>query len=156
MSDSSFSFKHSSMWCFILRSFWSKEYTMQIFVYIIWLHHRDSQILPNSCRCRWYQCRWCNWAQVGAWWRSCSLCCFVSCWLVVEPSWDDRGSSISGCFCLFVSILANSFYCSWYNGIFMYCLEWRLYANSLSLSYSVHGVCKDYPSCGMPTMRLCL
>ena len=47
----------------------------------------------NSCRYRWYQCRWCNRAQMGAQRRSWSLLCFVSCWSVVEPSWDDRGSS---------------------------------------------------------------
>ena len=47
----------------------------------------------NSCRCQWYQCRWCNWAQMGAQRRSWLLLCFVSCWSVVEPSWDDRGSS---------------------------------------------------------------
>ena len=65
------------------------------------LSPRDSQILPNSCRCRWYQCRWRNRAQVAARWRSWSMFYVFSGWSVVEPSWDDRGSSIWGCLLLF-------------------------------------------------------
>ena len=57
------------------------------------LSPRDSQILPNSCRCRRYQCRWCNRAHVGVRRGPWSLLCFVSGWLLEEPSWDDRGSS---------------------------------------------------------------
>ena len=65
------------------------------------LSPRDSQILPNSCRCRGYQCKWCYRTQVGVWWRPWSLVCVFSGWSVVEPSWDDRGSSIWGCLLLF-------------------------------------------------------
>ena len=50
----------------------------------------------NSCRCRWYLCRWRNRAQVGVRRGPWLLLCFVSWWSVVEPSWDDRGSSIWG------------------------------------------------------------
>ena len=65
------------------------------------LYPRDSQILPNSCRCRWYQCRWCYQTQVGVRRGPWTLLCSVSCWSVVEPSWDDRGSSNWGCLLLF-------------------------------------------------------
>ena len=65
------------------------------------LSPRDTQILPNSCRCRRYQCRRCNPAQVRARWRTWSLLCFIFWWSVVEPSWDDRGYSIWGCLPLF-------------------------------------------------------
>ena len=65
------------------------------------LSPRDSWILPKRCRCRWYQCRWCYQTQVvvrrGPW----SILCFVSWWSVVEPSWEDWGSSIWGCLLLF-------------------------------------------------------
>ena len=44
----------------------------------------------NSCRCWWYQCRWCYRTQVGGRRGHWSLLCFVSRWLVVEPSGDDR------------------------------------------------------------------
>ena len=57
---------------------------------------RDSQILPNSCRCRWYQCMWCYQTQVGVRRGTWLLLHVFSGWSVVVPSWDDRGSSIWG------------------------------------------------------------
>ena len=65
------------------------------------LSPRDSQILPNRCRCRWCQCMGRYRTQVGVRRGPWSLLCFVSWWSVVEPSWDDRGSSIWGCLLLF-------------------------------------------------------
>ena len=74
-------------------------------------------VTPYTCglsRCQWYQCRWRNWAQVGARWRSCSLCCFVSSWSVVEPSRGDRGSFAFGVvFLLFGSIVGPWLYYGW-------------------------------------------
>ena len=65
-------------------------------VSVILFSPRDSLILPNKCRCRRYQCRWRNRDQVGVRRGTWSLLCFFSWWSVVEPSWDDRGSSIWG------------------------------------------------------------
>ena len=87
---------------------------------------RDSQILLNSCRCRWYQCRWRNRAQVGARWRSCLLCCVFSGWSVVVPSWDDRGSSIWGCLLLFWFHSRTLIVFWMMYALFMYCVKWRL------------------------------
>ena len=65
------------------------------------LSFRDSQILPNSCRCRWYQCRWRNPARVGARWRLCSIVLF-SFQLISSGSQLGRsGSSIRGGLLLF-------------------------------------------------------
>ena len=66
------------------------------------LSPRDSQITSKTrCRCRWCQCRRCYPTPVRVRWRPWSLLCFVSCWSVVEPSWDDQGSSIWGGLSLF-------------------------------------------------------
>ena len=65
------------------------------------LSYRDSRIFPNSCRFRRNQCRRCYRTQVGFRWRLGLLLCFLSWWSVVEPSWDDRESSIWGCLSLF-------------------------------------------------------
>ena len=115
----------------------------------------------NSCRCRWYQCRRCNRAQMGAQRRPWSLLCFVSCWSVVKPSWDDRGSSSWVIFFSFGFVRSRTIcvHSEWCNALFMYLCEVAIVSQlcfSLSLSYSVHGMCKDYPSCDRPTMWLCL
>ena len=61
------------------------------------LSPRDSQITSKTrLQVPTIPCRWCNWAQGGARWRSCSLCCFVSSWSVVEPSRGDQGSFALG------------------------------------------------------------
>ena len=65
----------------------------------LWL----TRYYQNSCRCRWYQCRWCYRTQVGVRRGPWPLLCVFSWWLVVEPSWDDRGSSIWG-YLLFIWI----------------------------------------------------
>ena len=52
----------------------------------------------------WFRSRRRVWAQVGVRRGTWSLLCFFSLWSVVEPSWDDRGSSIWGCL-IFIWIL---------------------------------------------------
>ena len=105
------------------------------------LSPRDSHILPYSCRCRWYQCRWRNRAQVGAQGRSCSLCCFVSSWPVVEPSWDDRGSSIWGYLILDLTVVGLCVDFGWCM-IYIYVLCEVAIVSQLSLSHScsLHGI----------------
>ena len=90
------------------------------------LSPRDSRILPNSCGCRWYQCRWRNPAQVGARWRSWSLFYVFSSWSVVEPSRDDRGSMHLG-LSFFIWFRSRTLVLSgWCNDICMYCVKWQL------------------------------
>ena len=60
------------------------------------LSRRDSQILPNRCRCRWWQCRGRYWTQVGVRRGFRTLLHFLSRRSVVEPSWGDRGSYAFG------------------------------------------------------------
>ena len=61
------------------------------------LSPRDSQITSKtSLQVSMIPCRWRNRSQGGVRWRSCSLCCSVSSWLVVEPSRGDRGSFALG------------------------------------------------------------
>ena len=61
------------------------------------LSPRDSQFTSKtSLQVPMIPCRWRNRAQGGARWRSCSCCCFVSSWSVVEPSRGDRGSFALG------------------------------------------------------------
>ena len=84
------------------------------------LNPHDSQLLPNSCRCRWYQCRWHNRAQVGARWRSWSLLCIFSGWSIVVPSWGDWGSSIWGFLLLF-------WFRSWTSIVFRMMYVWLCY-----------------------------
>ena len=69
----------------------------------------------NSCRCRGYQCKWCYRTQVGVRRGPWSLLCFVSGWSVVEPSWDDRGSSIWGYlpFLLDLAVVGLCVYSEW-------------------------------------------
>ena len=117
----------------------------------------DSRILPNSCRCRWYLCRWRNRAQVGVRRGPWSLRCFVSWWSVVEPSWDDRGSSIWGCLLFyFGSVVGPWLYSGWcmFNLLFVWSGDYKPTLYPFLIQYM--GLCKDYPSCEKTTMRLCL
>ena len=112
------------------------------------LSPRDSQILPNSCRCRRCQCRWHNRAQVGVRWGTWSLLCFFSWWSVVEPGWDDRGSSIWGylIFHLDLTVVGLCVDFGWcMNYIYVLCEVAIVSQLSLSHSYSLHGIVWRWP-----------
>ena len=109
----------------------------------------DSQItFKTRLQVPMIPCRWCTWAQGGARWRSCSLCCSVSSWSIVEPSWGDRGSvALGAVFFYFGSVVGP---CLSLVAVMLYsCIVWSGdYKPTLyHFSYSVHGMCKDYPSC---------
>ena len=120
------------------------------------LSPRDSRILPNSCRCRWYQCGWRNQAQVRARWRSWSLLCVFSGWSAVEPSWGDRGSSIWGCLSLFW-FRSQTLIVFWMMYDYL-CIVWSGDCKPTLYPFLIQymGLCEDYPSCDKTTMRLCL
>ena len=81
----------------------------------------------NSCRCRWYQYRWCNRAQMRSQRRPWFLLCFVSCWSVVEPSWDDRGSSSWVIFFSFGFVRSRTMCVLWMMyELYVHCVKWRL------------------------------
>ena len=113
----------------------------------------------NSCRCRWYQCRWCNRAQMGAQRRPWSLLCIVQCWSVVEPSWDDRGSSSWVIFFSFGFVRSRTIcvYSEWCMIYYMF-IVWSGDCKPTLYPILVHymGLCEDDPSCDKTTMRLCL
>ena len=100
-----------------------------------------------SCRCRWDQCRWRNRAQVGARRRSCPLCCFFSYWSVVEPSWDEQGSSSWVVFFYFGSVVGLM--CVLWLMYDLLCIVWSGDCNPTLYPVLVHymGLCEDDPSC---------
>ena len=88
------------------------------------LSPRDSQFTSKtSLRVPMIPCRWRNRAQGGARWKSCSLCCSVSSWSVVEPSWGNRGSFALGVvFFYFGSIVGP---CMFLDVVMLYsCIMW--------------------------------
>ena len=101
-----------------------------------------------SCRCRRCQCRWRNQAQVGVRRGTWSLLCFFSWWSVVEPSWDDRGSSIWGCL-LFFWFRSRTYVCTLIDVWFYYVLCEVAIVSQLCISvpYVLHGLCEDYLTC---------
>ena len=100
----------------------------------------------SRCRCRGYQRRWRNWAEVGIWQGPWSLLCIVSRWSVEEPSWDDRGSSIWG-YLLFFWFGTRTYVCTLINVWFIYVLGEVAIVSQLSLSHScsLHGIVWRWP-----------
>ena len=86
------------------------------------LSPRDSQILPNSCRCRGYQCKWCYRTQVGVRRGFRTLLCVFSGRSVVDPSWGDRDRV--ACWVIFYfDAVVGPWVFGWCNVI--YVLDWR-------------------------------
>ena len=102
----------------------------------------------NRCRCRGYQRKWRNRAQVGVRRGTWSLLCFFSWWSVVEPSWDDRGYSIWGYLILIwiLTVVGLCVYFGWcMNNIYVLCEVAIVSQLSLSHSCSLHGIVWRWP-----------
>ena len=122
------------------------------------LSPRDSQITSKtSLQVPMKPCRWRNRAQGGARWRSCSLCCFVSSWSVVEPSWGDWGSVALGVvFFYFGSIVGPWLYL---DVVMLYwCIVWSGDCKPTLYLFLIQykGCVKITPLATLPPMRLCL
>ena len=107
-----------------------------------------SQILPKpACRCRWVRADDATKLRRSSM-KILSFVLFRSSWSVVEPSWDDRGSSIWGCLLLFW-FRSRTYECTLIDVWFICVLCEVAIVSQLCISfpYVLHGLCEDYLTC---------
>ena len=112
------------------------------------LSPRDSQILQKQLQVPTMPVQMMGSTSSGSSMRNVVVTMFLSWWSVVEPSWDDRGSSIWGYlnFIWILTVVGLCVYFGWcMNYIYVLCEVAIVSQLSLSHSCSLHGSVWRWP-----------